>query len=340
MKQGLREAFEAISPITDFTGRLSLELEFDPDDMDLKSPPKFTVEECRQRATTYSQPIFVRARFLNSETGEIKEQTVFMGDFPIMTEQGTFIINGTERVVVSQLVRSPGVLFQPGKDEKVAFEGTIHPSRGEWLQVDLEEKKNKAASAGARIARKRRISIFTLLRALDTAMDEPFFERFVAHFDFLEDQFHADWKKAHLEISKHMDKYNMEDSPESFLKASQETAWLEIYRRARPGEVQTIEAARQYFEGAFFSESQRMSNCSATCSIARTRTCTCCPRPKCSRPPRTYSTWHVTAPRRKPRTTLTTRTTSPTVVFVAWVNSFKTHCEPDYRAWSASCANA
>ena len=254
MKQGLREAFEAISPITDFTGRLSLELEFDPDDADLKSPPKFTVEECRQRATTYSQPIFVRARFLNSETGEIKEQTVFMGDFPIMTEQGTFIINGTERVVVSQLVRSPGVLFQPGKDEKVAFEGTIHPSRGEWLQVDLEEKKNKAANAGARIARKRRISIFTLLRALDTVMDEAFFEKFVAHFDFLEDQFHADWKKAHLEIAKHMDKYNLEDTPENFLRASQETAWLEIYRRARPGEVQTIEAARQYFEGAFFSE--------------------------------------------------------------------------------------
>ena len=211
MKQGLREAFEALSPISDFTGRLSLELEFDPDDADLKSPPKFTVEECRQRATTYSQPIFVRARFLNSETGEIKEQTVFMGDFPIMTEQGTFIINGTERVVVSQLVRSPGVLFQPGKDEKVAFEGTIHPSRGEWLQVDLEEKKNKAANAGARIARKRRISIFTLLRALDTAMDESFFEKFVAHFDFLEDQFHADWKKAHLEIAKHMDKMCIRD---------------------------------------------------------------------------------------------------------------------------------
>ena len=254
MKQGLREAFEAISPITDFTGRLSLELEFDPDDADLKSPPKFTVEECRQRATTYSQPIFVRARFLNSETGEIKEQTVFMGDFPIMTEQGTFIINGTERVVVSQLVRSPGVLFQPGKDEKVAFEGTIHPSRGEWLQVDLEEKKNKSANAGARIARKRRISIFTLLRALDTSMDESFFEKFVAHFDFLEDQFHVDWKKAHLEISKHMEKFNIEDTPENFLRASQETAWLEIYRRARPGEVQTVEAARQYFEGAFFSE--------------------------------------------------------------------------------------
>ncbi len=254
MRDGLREAFASISPITDFTGRLSLELEYDPDDADLKSPPKFTVEECRQRATTFSQPVFVRARFLNAETGEIKEQTVFMGDFPIMTEQGTFIINGTERVVVSQLVRSPGVLFQPGKDDKVAFEGTIHPSRGEWLQVDLEEKRNKAANAGARIARKRRVSIFTLLRALDAGIDEAFFEKFVAHFDFLDDQYRADWKKAHLEIQRHMEKHSIEDSPEGFQRASQETAWLEIYRRARPGEVQTVEAARQYFEGAFFSE--------------------------------------------------------------------------------------
>jgi DNA-directed RNA polymerase subunit beta len=254
LRAGLRDAFAAISPIADFSGNLQLELEFDPDDAELKSPPKFTVEECRQRATTYSAPIFVRARFLNSNTGEIKEQTVFMGDFPIMTEQGTFIINGTERVVVSQLVRSPGVIFQPGKDEKVAFEGTIHPSRGEWLQVDLEEKKNKSANAGARIARKRRISLFTLLRALDPAMDEPFFLKFVDHFDFLEDQFHEDWKKAGREINAHLAKYNYEDVPESFARASQETAWLEIYRRARPGEVQTIEAARQYFEGAFFSE--------------------------------------------------------------------------------------
>mgnify|MGYP003328474544 CR=1 FL=1 len=254
MKVGLREAFESISPIQDFTQHLSLELEFDPDDPDLTSPPKFTVDECRQRATTYSRPIFVRARFLNSNTGEIKEQIVFMGDFPLMTDEGTFIINGTERVVVSQLVRSPGVLFQPGKDEKVAFEGTIHPSRGEWLQVDLEEKKNKSANAGARIARKRRISIFTLLRALDPALDEAFFLKFVEHFDFLEDQWHSDWKKAHSDILKHMEKYQFEDSPENFQRASQETAWLEIYRRARPGEVQTVEAARQYFEGAFFSD--------------------------------------------------------------------------------------
>ena len=253
-KEGLRDAFAAISPIQDFTGRLSLELEFDPDDEDLAGPPKFSIEDCRQRATTYSRPIFVRARFLNSETGEIKEQTVFMGDFPIMTPEGTFIINGTERVVVSQLVRSPGVLFQPGKDEKVAFEGTIHPSRGEWLQVDLEEKKNKSANAGARIARKRRISIFTLLRALDQRVDEAFLTKFVEQFDFLEDQFHVDGKKAQTEMIKHMEKFGIEDSPEGWARASQETAWLEIYRRARPGEVQTVEAARQYFEGAFFSD--------------------------------------------------------------------------------------
>jgi len=167
--------------------------------------------------------------------------------------------------VVSQLVRSPGVLFQPGKDEKVAFEGTIHPSRGEWLQVDLEEKKNKAANAGARIARKRRISIFTLLRALDTSMDEGFFQRFVAHFDFLEDQFHADWKKAHLEITKHMISTTSRH-PENYLRASQETAWLEIYRRARPGEVQTVEAARQYFEVHSFPRSATTSAASAVTS--------------------------------------------------------------------------
>ncbi|HMS15156.1 MAG TPA: DNA-directed RNA polymerase subunit beta, partial [Microthrixaceae bacterium] len=113
--QGLAEAFRDISPIRDFTETLSLELEFDPNDEDLRPPPKFTVEECKEKDMTFSAPIFVRARFVNQNTGEIKEQTVFMGDFPMMTEKGTFIINGTERVVVSQLVRSPGVIFQPGE---------------------------------------------------------------------------------------------------------------------------------------------------------------------------------------------------------------------------------
>ena len=115
LKQGLVETFNDISPITDFSDTLRLELEFDPEDEDLCPPPKFTVEECREKDMTYAASIFVRARFMNRNTGEIKEQVVFMGDFPKMTEKGTFIINGTERVVVSQLVRSPGVIFEPGE---------------------------------------------------------------------------------------------------------------------------------------------------------------------------------------------------------------------------------
>ena len=281
MQEGLREAFKAISPIKDFTGKLSLELEYDPDDESLQSEPKFSVEECRQRATTYSRPIFVKAEFTNSETFEIKRMVVFMGDFPIMTEQGTFIINGTERVVVSQLVRSPGVLFQPGKDEKIVFEGTIHPSRGEWLQVDLEEKKNKSANAGARIARKRRISIFTLLRALGDVseatvdlVEESFLEKFVEKFPFLDDQYHTELSKQakekndFLEPKSEAGRKRLKDfndwMAKNGLNASDAElvdkllptvfAWLEIYRRARPGEMQSVEAARQYFKGAFFND--------------------------------------------------------------------------------------
>ena len=118
LNQGLAETFRDISPIKDFSETLQLELEFDPDDEDLRPPPKFSVEECKEKDMTYSAPIFVRARIINAATGEIKEQTVFMGDFPMMTDKGTFIVNGTERVVVSQLVRSPGVIFQPGRDAK------------------------------------------------------------------------------------------------------------------------------------------------------------------------------------------------------------------------------
>ena len=115
LQDGLEETFRDISPIKDFSESLQLELEFDPNDEDLRPPPKFSVEECKEKDMTFSAPVFVRARFMNRNTGEIKEQTVFMGDFPMMTDKGTFIINGTERVVVSQLVRSPGVIFQPGE---------------------------------------------------------------------------------------------------------------------------------------------------------------------------------------------------------------------------------
>ena len=138
---------------------------------------------------TYSAPIFVRARFMNRNTGEIKEQTVFMGDFPMMTEKGTFIINGTERVVVSQLVRSPGVIFEPGERFRLRnltkhqlVKGTIHPYRGEWIEFDVEQKPGKDVTAGTRVARKRRLGIFMLLRALgyDEENAPGFLERFVA----------------------------------------------------------------------------------------------------------------------------------------------------------------
>jgi DNA-directed RNA polymerase subunit beta len=230
LEKGLAEAFSDISPIEDFTGQLSLELEFDPSDPDLRPPPKFTEAECKEKDMIFAAPVFVRARFMNAQTGEIKEQTVFMGDFPMMTDKGTFIINGTERVVVSQLVRSPGVIFQPGRDPKTIVTGTIHPYRGEWIELDVEAKPSKDVTAGARVARKRRLSLFVLLRALGYE-DEGFLNRFVRHFDFLEGQ----WEK------------------ERDIAPNREEALLEIYKRARPGEPLSVEAARGYFENAFFN---------------------------------------------------------------------------------------
>ena len=239
LNEGLAETFRDISPIKDFSEALQLELEFDPDDEDLRPPPKFTVEECKEKDMTYSAPIFVRARFMNRNTGEIKEQTVFMGDFPMMTEKGTFIINGTERVVVSQLVRSPGVIFEAGERYRLRnlskhqlVKGTVHPYRGEWMEFDVEHKPGKDVTAGTRIARKRRMGIFILLRALgyDEEHAPGFIERFVSHFDFLEGQ----WEK------------------ERHIAPTQSEALVEIYKRARPGEPPTQESARAYFRNAFF----------------------------------------------------------------------------------------
>ena len=143
LNQGLAETFRDISPIKDFTETLQLELEFDPDDEDLRPPPKFSVEECKEKDMTFSAPIFVRARFMNATTGEIKEQTVFMGDFPMMTDKGTFVINGTERVVVSQLVRSPGVYFERTADktsDKDIYTAKLIPSRGAWLEFEIDKR--------------------------------------------------------------------------------------------------------------------------------------------------------------------------------------------------------
>jgi DNA-directed RNA polymerase subunit beta len=239
LKAGLAETFRDISPIEDFSGNLRLELEYDPEDEMLCPPPKFTVEECREKGHTYQSSILVRARFSNRATGEIREQLVFMGDFPMMTEKGTFIVNGTERVVVSQLVRSPGVIFEPGERYRLRnlskhqlVKGTIHPQRGEWLEFDVEQKPGKDVTAGTRVARKRRMSVFTLLRALgyDEEHVPGFLDRFVQHFDFLEGQ----WDK------------------ERNIAPTQNEALVEIYKRARPGEPPSLESARGYFKNAFF----------------------------------------------------------------------------------------
>ena len=180
---------------------------------------------------------------MNRDTGEIKEQTVFIGDFPRMTEKGTFIINGTERVIVSQLVRSPGVIFEPGERYRLRnlqkhqlVKGTIHPYRGEWIEFDVEQKPGKDVTAGTKVARKRRLSMFTLLRALGYGEENypGFLQKLVNYFDFLEGQ----WEK---------DKNN---------HVTEEEALLEIYKRVRPGEPASVEAARAYLRNAFF-ESRR-----------------------------------------------------------------------------------
>ena len=240
LKQGLSEVFADISPIKDYSENLLLEFEFDPSDEFLLMEPKFPVEVCKEKDMTYSAPVFVRARFLNRHTGEIKEQVVFMGDFPKMTDKGTFIINGTERVVVSQLVRSPGVIFQPGERYRLRnmskhqlVTGTVHPYRGEWIEFDVEHRPGRDVTAGVRVARKRRLSLFTFLRALGFGDEEEypgFFSRFVAHFDFLAPQ----WES------------------EKGNDMSRDDALIEIYKRVRPGDQPSAEAARAYFAGAYF----------------------------------------------------------------------------------------
>ncbi len=157
---GLEEIFEEISPIEDFSGSMSLSFR------DHRfEPPKYSIDECKERDMTYSAPLFVTAEFMNTTTGEIKSQTVFMGDFPLMTERGTFVINGTERVVVSQLVRSPGVYFERSIDktsDKDIYTAKVIPSRGAWLEFEIDKRD----MVGVRIDRKRKQSVTVLLKAL------------------------------------------------------------------------------------------------------------------------------------------------------------------------------
>ena len=243
LDEGLANTFRDISPIKDFSESLQLELEFDPFDEDLRPPPKFTVEECKEKDMTYSAPVFVRARFMNRNTGEIKEQTVFMGDFPIMTEKGTFIVNGTERVVVSQLVRSPGVIFEPGERSACVTSPSTSSSRAPFTRTAVNGWSSTSSTSRARTsplapawpASAASVSSPCCVRSATTKRMLPASSTaFVSHFDFLEGQ----WDK------------------ERDTGADPGRSSLEIYKRARPGEPPTVESAKAYFRNAFF-ESRR-----------------------------------------------------------------------------------
>ena len=220
-KSGLEEIFEEISPIEDFQGSMSLSFR------DHRfEPPKYSIEECKERDMTYAQPLFVTAEFTNNETGEIKSQTVFMGDFPVMTPRGTFVINGTERVVVSQLVRSPGVYFErtiEKTSDKDIFSSKIIPSRGAWLEFEVDKKD----FVGVRIDRKRKQSVTVFLKALGWT-EEQILEEF-GDFDSMRQTLEKDTVKT------------------------QDEALLDIYRKLRPGEPPTKEAAQNLIENLYFN---------------------------------------------------------------------------------------
>ncbi|MEV5825700.1 DNA-directed RNA polymerase subunit beta [Spirillospora sp. NPDC052242] len=220
-QSGLEEIFEEISPIEDFSGTMSLSFR------DHRfEPPKYSVEECKDKDMTYSAPMFVTAEFINNTTGEIKSQTVFMGDFPLMTPKGTFIINGTERVVVSQLTRSPGVYFDRALDkasDKDIYGCRVIPSRGAWLEFEIDKRDN----VGVRIDRKRKQPVTVLLKAL--GWDEARIrERFGSY-----ESINVTLEKDHT--------------------SGQDDALLDIYRKLRPGEPPTRESAQTLLENLYFN---------------------------------------------------------------------------------------
>ncbi len=220
-EEGLREVFRDVSPITDYTESLILEFV----DYSIKDQPKYSVEECKERDTTYSAPLKVKVRLINKETGEVKEQEIFMGDFPLMTDKGTFIINGAERVIVSQLVRSPGIYYTSKIDKtgKVLFANTVIPNRGAWLEYETDS--NDIMSV--RIDRMRKLPITVFIRAMGYNSDQEIIELF------------GEDERLLATLSKDTTK-------------SMEEGIIEIYKRLRPGEPPTIESATSLLNNLFF----------------------------------------------------------------------------------------
>ncbi|MCR2045633.1 DNA-directed RNA polymerase subunit beta [Anaerosalibacter massiliensis] len=221
IKEGLKEVFEDISPIQDYTGNLILEFV----DYYISEDPKYTEDEARERDANYSAPLKVKVRLINKDTGEVKEQEVFMGDFPLMTEKGTFIINGAERVVVSQLVRSPSVYydFEIDKTGKKLYSSTVIPNRGAWLEYETDSND----IVYVRVDRTRKLTITTLLRALG----------YSGNVEIMEILGETE------EVLKTLEKDNTKTEDE---------ALIEIYKRLRPGEPPTVDSAKSLINSLFF----------------------------------------------------------------------------------------
>ena len=225
LDEGIREMFKDISPIEDHTGNLSLEFL----DYELHAP-KYNIQEARNHDANYAAPIYVKMRLVNKETGEVKDQEVFFGDFPLMTEMGTFIINGAERVIVSQLVRSPGAYFhdRPDKNGKQLYGSTLIPNRGAWLEYETDSKD----ISYVRIDRTRKIPLTVLVRALGFGSDDLIQEIF------------GDSETLRLTLDKDVHKRMDESRTEEALK--------DIYDRLRPGEPKTAESSRNLLTARFF----------------------------------------------------------------------------------------
>ena len=221
LDKGLKEVFRDVADITDFSGNLALSFV----DYRMDDTPKYTVKECKERDTTYAAPLKVTARLLNKETGEIKENEIYMGDFPLMTESGTFVINGAERVIISQLVRSPSVYFDMTHDKtgKELYSATVIPNRGAWLEYETDQND----LFYVRIDKNRKIYITTFIRALGLS----------SNTDILEFFGYDERIKATLEKDTTI---------------NTEQALIEVYKRLRPGEPPTLETAQAHLDGLFF----------------------------------------------------------------------------------------
>jgi DNA-directed RNA polymerase subunit beta len=230
LDEGLRETIDDISPIEDYTGTLAVEFgayKF--------GEPQFSIKECREKDLTYQAPLSMTVRFVNKETGEIREQTVFMGDFPMMTEWGTFIINGTERVIVTQLVRSPGAyLMEPKDATKQVFTANLMPSRGSWLELEIDKK----GVVYARIDRKRKLPITTLLRALPE--EDP------------STGFKLDTSSNEAILKLFDNSIFIVNTLEKDPSTREEEALIEVFKKQRPGEPPTLDNARNLLKALFF----------------------------------------------------------------------------------------